>query len=304
MADELRLIFDSKNPRPDRYTGVPNAQLRPSTAEEAKDLLVRGNRAFADFMELCVSGEDGVVNLYCNEKEIEGGGPDPFAAVIGCIDARVPTEMALSQGFNALFTVRTAGNTLARNGEGKGSIRYSLRKSTPKVGASKGDEGPKHNSLLAYLVLGHLDCGAVSAAVDAFNRYRGELPDERFEYPELIAIFEEIYAAIRDVVAAAKVVPNDPLILDEIAAKNAQRSARRVKSMLDQMVETDDPSGEPRIEKDKVKVYYSMFNVDRFTIIPPIEVRATAEEESQPRDWAKRFAEQQSTLRANLKLDR
>jgi len=32
--------------------------------------------------------------------------------VIGCSDARVPTEMLFGQGFNDLFVIRVAGNVL------------------------------------------------------------------------------------------------------------------------------------------------------------------------------------------------
>ena len=36
----------------------------------------------------------------------------PFAVVVGCSDARVPTEMIFGQGFNDLFVIRVAGNVL------------------------------------------------------------------------------------------------------------------------------------------------------------------------------------------------
>ena len=36
----------------------------------------------------------------------------PFAAVLGCSDARVPIELIFSAGANDLFVVRVAGNVL------------------------------------------------------------------------------------------------------------------------------------------------------------------------------------------------
>ncbi len=36
----------------------------------------------------------------------------PFAVVVGCSDARVPTELLFGQGFNDLFIIRVAGNVL------------------------------------------------------------------------------------------------------------------------------------------------------------------------------------------------
>jgi carbonic anhydrase len=76
----------------------------------------------------------------------------PFSVVLGCSDARVPSEIIFDVGPNSLFIVRVAGNVLAD--ECLGSIEYAL-----------------HNfkdSLHLLVVLGHTWCGAVGAAVDAY----------------------------------------------------------------------------------------------------------------------------------------
>ena len=76
----------------------------------------------------------------------------PFAVVLGCSDARVPSEIVFDVGPNQFFIVRVAGNVLAD--ECLGSIEYAL-----------------HNfkdSLHLLVVLGHTWCGAVTAAVDAY----------------------------------------------------------------------------------------------------------------------------------------
>jgi len=77
----------------------------------------------------------------------------PFAAVVGCADARVPTEQVFDQAFNDLFVLRNAGNVLGS--EGLGSLHYAL--------------SSFKDSLKAVVVLGHSKCGAVTAAVDAFR---------------------------------------------------------------------------------------------------------------------------------------
>jgi carbonic anhydrase len=76
----------------------------------------------------------------------------PYAAVLACSDARVPTEMIFQQGFNDLFVVRVAGNVLGN--ECLGSLRYA--------------ENHFPDTLRVAAVLGHANCGAVGAAVDAF----------------------------------------------------------------------------------------------------------------------------------------
>lgn len=76
----------------------------------------------------------------------------PFAAVLGCADARVPIELIFNEGPNDLFVVRIAGNTLGS--DVRGSLNYAL----DHLG----------ESLKLIVVLGHSGCGAVTAAVDVF----------------------------------------------------------------------------------------------------------------------------------------
>ena len=75
----------------------------------------------------------------------------PFAAVVGCSDARVPLELVLGQQANDVFVVRVAGNVLGR--ECLGSLEYAV---------------DHLEGLRLLVVLGHTNCGAVRAAVDAY----------------------------------------------------------------------------------------------------------------------------------------
>jgi hypothetical protein len=76
----------------------------------------------------------------------------PFAAVLGCSDARVPIELIFNEGPNDLFVIRVAGNGLGS--EVLGSLKYAVE----HLGGS----------IKIVAVLGHSGCGAVSAAVDIF----------------------------------------------------------------------------------------------------------------------------------------
>lgn len=73
-------------------------------------------------------------------------GQYPFAALLSCIDSRVPPEHIFDQGIGDIFSVRVAGNVV--NEDVLGSLEYSC-----KVAGSK-----------IVLVLGHTRCGAVTAA--------------------------------------------------------------------------------------------------------------------------------------------
>ena len=91
----------------------------------------------------------------------EQGAPKqrPFAAVLGCSDARVPIELIFNEGPNDLFVVRVAGNGLGN--DVLGSLRYAIEH--------------LRGSLRLVVVLGHSGCGAMSAAVDSFLEPAGYL---------------------------------------------------------------------------------------------------------------------------------
>ena len=76
-------------------------------------------------------------------------GQHPFAIVLGCADSRVPPENVFDQGLGDLFVVRVAGNIA--DDAGIGSIEYAV----------------EHLGVRLVLVLGHAECGAVAAALEA-----------------------------------------------------------------------------------------------------------------------------------------
>ena len=73
--------------------------------------------------------------------------------MLGCSDARVPTEAIFDLSFNDLFVVRIAGNVLGT--ECVGSVDFAVRNLA--------------SSLKVALVLGHTGCGAVAAAVAGYE---------------------------------------------------------------------------------------------------------------------------------------
>ena len=68
----------------------------------------------------------------------------PYAAVLGCSDARVPIELIFNEGPNDLFVIRVAGNGLGS--EVLGSLKYAIE----HLGGS----------VKIIAVLGHSGCGA------------------------------------------------------------------------------------------------------------------------------------------------
>ena len=141
---------------------------RPADAAAARRRLDDGNRAFATLLEGLAEGSGtarGIIPVDAEHLGLLPGGPatpqqQPFAAILGCADARVPVELVFSEGPNDLFVVRVAGNVLGS--EVLGSLRYAIE----HLGGS----------LKIIAVLGHSGCGAMSAAVDVFLLPRRYLP--------------------------------------------------------------------------------------------------------------------------------
>ncbi len=74
---------------------------------------------------------------------------EPFAAVLSCADSRVPVELVFDQSIGQLFVTRVAGNVI-----------------TPEIIASL-EYGAAVLGTKAILVMGHSNCGAVSATIKA-----------------------------------------------------------------------------------------------------------------------------------------
>jgi carbonic anhydrase len=157
---------------------------QPTSPKQAIDRLLRGNRQFAALLDPRGPRVPRVIPLdpaavgYGAER---GTAPvqQPFAAVLGCSDARAPVEMIFQQRANDLFVVRVAGNGVGSSS--LGSLRYAASHFA--------------DSLRLVAVLGHSQCGAVTAAVDAFLKPRTYLPLAT-NYP-LRSIVDAILVAVR-----------------------------------------------------------------------------------------------------------
>jgi carbonic anhydrase len=144
-----------------RYEALEGAAAaRPVDAEAARQRLNEGNRAFSDLLG-GLTDEGGPArrtlrvdarDLGLDQGEAKSPKQKPFAAMVGCSDARVPVELVFGVGPNDLFVVRVAGNVLGS--EVLGSLKYAAE----HLG----------ESLKVITVLGHSGCGALTAAVDVF----------------------------------------------------------------------------------------------------------------------------------------
>jgi carbonic anhydrase len=115
-------------------------------AKEALNKLKEGNKRF-------VSGSPLLESLANSDRRIQlQSGQEPFAIILGCSDSRVPSEIVFDFSLGHLFVVRVAGNIVAPSQ--LGSIEYATSKFGTRL----------------VVVMGHSDCGAVSATIDQLSQ--------------------------------------------------------------------------------------------------------------------------------------
>lgn len=154
------------------------------TASNAIQLLKEGNARF-------VANNKATRNHLEQIKETSGG-QFPFAAVLSCIDSRVPAELVFDQGIGDIFSARVAGNIV--NEDILGSIEYAC-----KVAGSK-----------AVVVLGHSKCGAVTAACNGV------------ELGNITALLDKIQPAVAAVKATVETF--DATAIETVSEQNVQLS--------------------------------------------------------------------------------
>jgi carbonic anhydrase len=110
------------------------------TSDEALKRLMEGNQRFVSNRKKHPNQD--IVRL----KEVAAG-QKPFAAILGCADSRVPSEILFDQGLGDLFVCRVAGNVATP--EEIGSLEFGTAVLGSKV----------------ILVMGHERCGAVDATL-------------------------------------------------------------------------------------------------------------------------------------------
>ncbi len=113
---------------------------RRMTPDQALAALKEGNERF-------VSGKSLQRDLMAQVRATASG-QYPFAAVLGCIDSRVPPELVFDQGIGDIFSPRIAGNFA--NTDTIGSLEFTTKLAGAKL----------------IVVLGHTACGAIKGACD------------------------------------------------------------------------------------------------------------------------------------------
>ncbi|MFA5904684.1 MAG: carbonic anhydrase, partial [Desulfobacula sp.] len=123
-----------------------SAATKPSP-DQAIQMLMQGNKRFIE--ETSIHPNTGHARLY--QAGTENQGDHAYATVIACSDSRVPVERIFDAGVMDLFIIRVAGNV--SDTDEIGSIEYGL----------------SHVNTPVLVVLGHKQCGAVTAVTHAVH---------------------------------------------------------------------------------------------------------------------------------------
>ena len=111
------------------------------TPGKALEMLKQGNERF-------VSGK-AIERDYLAQVKQTSKGQFPFAAVVSCLDSRIPPAIVFDRGIGDLFVARVAGNFV--NDDILGSLEFATKLAGAKL----------------IVVMGHTECGAVKGACDA-----------------------------------------------------------------------------------------------------------------------------------------
>jgi len=118
-------------------------------AREALQRLRDGNRRFVDNTRSSES-------IITPRRRVElTAGQEPFAAILGCSDSRVPVEIVFDQGLGDLFVIRVAGNIVAPSQVG--SVEFVAERFKTRL----------------VVVLGHSNCGVIQATLEQLQSPTG-----------------------------------------------------------------------------------------------------------------------------------
>jgi carbonic anhydrase len=181
------------------------------SAHDALSLLRDGNARFvAD-----VRSHD---TLPSRARRIElTSGQQPFAAVLGCSDSRVPVEIVFDQGLGDLFVIRVAGNIVAPSQVG--SVEFAAEQFGTRL----------------VVVLGHSDCGAVVATLEQLKR-----PKEN-QSRNLRSIVDLVRPSVEDLLATD--LSNDlPELVHQAVRANIRASVNHLRhgsEIIEQLIRND-----------------------------------------------------------------
>jgi len=209
--------------------------LAGSTAAQAKDKCV----AFTPQMQQAKTPDDALQRLKAGNARFVAGQAlhcdlleqvrstakqqAPFAAVLGCIDSRVPPELIFDQNIGDMFVGRVAGNIAST--DLIGSLEFAAALAGAKL----------------IVVLGHSECGAVKGAID----------DAKLG--SLTGVLQQIRPSLAKLDYKGVPSSKDKALVQRVAERNAQDAAAQLTSRSETLAGL--------VREGKLKIVYAMHDV-------------------------------------------
>ena len=197
--------------------------LQPSP-DVAIKLLQQGNKRFVEGQ----SKHPNTSQTRLAQAETEDQGNHAYATIVACSDSRVPVKRIFDAGVMDTFVIRIAGNVL--DTDEIGSVEYGLM----------------HVNTPVLVVLGHKQCGAVTAVTHALNGQGHAL--ER-NIPQLV---DNIIPAVENAIGQNPKVHGDAIIPFAIVENVWQG----IEDLF-----MNSPSTREFVTKGKVKVVGAIYDV-------------------------------------------
>jgi carbonic anhydrase len=201
-----------------RAQGAAAVQTQASQAEmtpaKAIALLKEGNARFAD--------GKGAARNYPAQVHATASGQYPFAAIVSCMDSRVPAEIVCDQGLGDVFNLREAGNVV--DVDTLGGLEYAAKVVGVKL----------------ILVMGHSHCGAVKGAVDGV------------QLGNLTELLKKIQPAMTPPVPAAK--SKDDAYVQTVAEANVRLQMKEIQEKS--------PVIRELVQSGKLGIAGAMYDID------------------------------------------
>ena len=178
-------------------------------ADKALQKLIEGNKRYIE------GTADGAELTITTRRQQITDGQNPFAAILGCSDSRVPAELVFNRGLGDLFVIRVAGNIVAPSQIG--SVEFACQ----------------HFGTQLVVVLGHSHCGAINATVDAL------MGDPDNLSPNVASIVDRVTPAVLPIVKRNSYKDKDDLVHQAMRANieqsvnGLQMRSRILRSMVD-----------------------------------------------------------------------
>ncbi|QDT11120.1 Carbonic anhydrase 2 [Planctomycetes bacterium K23_9] len=179
------------------------------TPDQVINILREGNERFVDGTRL--NRDLG------RQVMATASGQNPLAAILSCIDSRVPTELVFDLGVGDIFSVRVAGNIVGT--KSLGSIEYAVGVANVKL----------------VMVLGHTRCGAVTSSANLIDVGQGAQAATGCEHLQSIVdeIAPSVTSRLQDFEMGSRGLADlsdaeAEGVIDDIASMNVARTVNEI----------------------------------------------------------------------------